>query len=171
MLNLFRSHVRSAHGLAVTVALFFFTACAHRVSERPNTTLRSTVGQVLLLENLTGAPLTLLPVEGRGEINDLALAPGEFARLPFILNEQQNAAAAAERELVLIPEGTSPYVSQSVNDLVIRARFGTSASSRELRIVPGFCLLQTNAANTVHAIRVVGPPLSGVPLKRLCPNP
>jgi hypothetical protein len=120
------------------------------------------------VENLTSGTLTLLPALGRSETHFLVLQPGGQTSLAFTLSHQTNQARAGEQELVLVTTNTSGYVGQSGPDLVIRARFGASTLLRELRIVPGLCLFETNAANTQHPLPTGNPPLK-VPLKRLCP--
>ena len=149
-------------------AMWTASCCSHRVSSRPNVETDRTVGQALVVENLTTNTLTLLPAPGRNETAPKVLQPGAKTPLEFTLSKQTNQGPAGEIELVLVTTNSSSYVGQNATDLIILSRFGDSAVTRELRIVPGVCLFVTNTG-TQHALPIRNPPLAGVPLKRLCP--
>ena len=143
-------------------------SCAHSVDVRPNTPVGADLAQTLVLANDTANPLTVMPsLPGNGK-PPLVLQPNEETRLSFTVRLEENASEAHEKEVALVPEKSSPYVTQSAIDLLMKARFGTGPA-REIRVRLGKCLFDPAPAERTHELHLKKPPLSGVPALRLCP--
>jgi hypothetical protein len=158
------SHHRVVAGLAI---LLLAASCAHRVDVRPNKPVGADIRQTLILANDTAAPLTVMPSLAASGKPPLILQPNEKSRLEFTVRLEENASAGREKEVVLVPEKSSPYVTQSAIDLLMKARFGTGPA-REIRVRLGKCLFPAPAEST-HELHLKKPPLSGVPALQLCP--
>jgi hypothetical protein len=156
---------RTVAGLALGLLI---TSCAHRVDVRPNTPVGADLAQTLVLANDTATPLTVMPALLASGKPPLVVQPNGKSRLEFTVRLEENASAGHEKEVVLVPEKSSPYVTQSAIDLLMKARFGTG-SAREIRVRLGKCLFGPAPAEPTHELHLKKPPLSGVPALRLCP--
>ena len=159
------SHLRVVAGLAI---LLLAASCAHRVDVRPNTPVGSDVAQNLVLANDTTTPLTVMPSLPASGKPPLVVQPNGQTRLDFTVRLEENVSAGHEKEVVLVPEKSSPYVTQSAIDLLMKARFGTGPA-REIRVRLGKCLFGPASAERTHELHLKKPPLSGVPALQLCP--
>lgn len=144
-------------------------SCAHRVDVRPNKPVSADLAQTLLLANDTANPLTVMPSLPGSAKPPLLLQPHEQTRLQFTLRLEENASAGHEKEVVLVPEKSSPYVTQSAIDLLMKARFGTGPA-REIRVRLGKCLFDSAPGQRALELHLTKPPLSGVPALRPCPD-
>lgn len=133
-----------------------------------NVIVGHTTGEALLVSNATAAPLTLLPSQLHATEPEITLAPGDSKRLEFALTEEKNEGNNAVSEIILA-EGSSRYLRQPANDLILRARFG-SGRAKEIRIAIGKCLLGQKPPPGGHPVRVDRMPLPGIPFVRLCPE-
>jgi len=158
-------HTRTIAGLALGLLL---ASCAHSVDVRPNTPVGSDVAQTLVLANDTATPLTVMPALSTSGKQPLVLQPAEKSRLDFTVRLEENASPGHEKEVVLVPEKSSPYVTQSAIDLLMKARFG-AGPAREIRVRLGKCLVDPVPVERTHELRLKKPPLSGVPSLQLCP--
>jgi hypothetical protein len=156
---------RTVAGLALGLLA---TSCAHRVDVRPNKTVGTDIAQTLVLANDTATPLTVmsaLPASGKPP---LVVQPNGQTRLDFTVRLEENASAGHEKEVVLVPNKSSAYVTQSALDLLMKARFG-AGPAREIRVRLGKCLFGPAPAEHTHELHLKKPPLSGVPALQLCP--
>lgn len=158
-------HHRVVAGLAI---LLLAASCAHRVDVRPNKPVGADIGQTLVLANDTATPLTVMPALPASGKPPLVVQPNEQTRLEFTVRLEENASAGHEKEVVLVPDKSSPYVTQSAIDLLMKARFGTGPA-REIRVRLGKCLFGPTPAERTHELHLKKPPLSGVPALQLCP--
>lgn len=153
----------------VLVALALLTlSCAHYVDVRPNKPVGADVAQTLVLANDTANPLTVMPSLPGSAKPSLTLQPHEETRLEFTIRLEENKSAGREQEVALVPEKSSPYVTQSGIDLLMKAHFG-NGPAREVRIRLGKCLFGSAQSQTAHQLHLKKPPLSGVPSLTLCP--
>jgi hypothetical protein len=157
-------YTRTIAGLALGLLI---TSCAHSVDVRPNTPVGSDVAQTLVLANDTANPLAVMPSLPGSAKPPLTLQPNEETRLEFTIRLEENKSAGREKEVALVPEKSSPYVSQSGIDLLMKARFG-NGPAREIRVRLGKCLFPAPAERT-RELHLKKPPLSGVPALQLCP--
>jgi hypothetical protein len=156
------------HRVVASLAILLLAAsCAHRVDVRPNTPVGSDIAQTLVLANDTVTPLTVMPSLPASGKPPLVVPPNEQTRLDFTVRLEENASAGHEKEVVLVPEKSSPYVTQSAIDLLMKARFG-NGPAREIRVRLGKCLFGSSQSAT-HDLHLKKPPLSGVPALQLCP--
>jgi hypothetical protein len=156
---------RAVTGLALSLLTI---SCAHHVDVRPNKPLGADIAQTLVLANETATPLTVMAsLPGSGK-PPLVVQPNEQTRLDFTVRLEENASAGHEKEVVLVPDKSSPYVTQSAIDLLMKARFGTGPA-REIRVRLGKCLFGPTPAGRTHELHLKKPPLSGVPSLQLCP--
>lgn len=144
------------------------TSCAHCVDVRPNKPVGADLAETLILANDTANPLTVMPALPASSKPPLIVQPSEQTRLDFTVRLEENASAGHEKEVVLVPEKSSPYVTQSAIDLLMKARFG-SGPAREIRVRLGKCLFDSAHGQSAHQLHLAKPPLSGVPALRLCP--
>jgi hypothetical protein len=158
---------RTVVGLALGLLA---TSCAHCVDVRPNTPVGADLAQTLVLANDTANPMTVMPALSPSAKPPLVLQPNEKSRLEFTLRLEENASAGHEKEVVLVPEKSSPYVTQSAIDLLVKARFG-SGPAREIRVRLGECLFGPAPGERTHELHLKKPPLSGVPALHLCSDP
>jgi hypothetical protein len=159
------SHRRVVTGLAI---LLLAASCAHRVDVRPNPRIGADVTQTLLLMNETAKPMTVMPALLGSAEPPLVVQPNEQKPLRFTVRLEENVSPGREREVYLVPETSSPYVTQSAIDLLMKARFGTGPA-REIRVRLGKCLFGPAPAEPTHELHLKKPPLSGVPALQLCP--
>lgn len=158
-------YTRTIAGLALGLLT---VSCAHTVDPRPNTPVGGDIAQTLDLVNDTATPLTVMPALSSSTKPPLVVQPSEKSRLEFTVRLEENASAGHEKEVVLVPEKSSPYVTQSAIDLLVKARFGTGPA-REIRVRLGKCLFGSAPAESTHELHLKKPPLSGVPALQLCP--
>jgi hypothetical protein len=158
-------YTRTIAGLASGLLL---TSCAHSVDVRPNTPVGSDIAQTLVLANDTATPLTVMPALSPSGKPPLVIQPAEKSRFDFTVRLEENASPGHEKEVVLLPEKSSAYVTQSAIDLLVKARFG-SGPAREIRVRLGKCLVDPVPAERTHELHLKKPPLSGVPALQLCP--
>jgi hypothetical protein len=153
--------------VALGLACALLTACrtTRPVDPRPNKPI-TTEAHTLVLSNATTAPITLLP--GRGSPAPIVLPPGESRTLDFAVRLEENVSSGQEREVVLVEEKSSPFVTQSAIDLVIKAKFATGPE-RSLRVRLGSCLFDPANTTVSHPLSLQKPPLAGVPALKLCP--
>jgi hypothetical protein len=163
MLKIPHSKVVVALALALLAA-----SCAHRVDPRPNKPVGAAVTQTLVLTNETTNPLSITPPLHDSAKPPLLLQPQEAARLKFTVRLEENMSPGRERQVVLVPEESSPYVTQSAIDLLMKARFG-NGPAREIRVRLGKCLFESAESERTHELHLKKPPLSGVPALQLCP--
>jgi hypothetical protein len=156
---------RTVTGLALGLLAI---SCAHRVDVRPNKPVGADIAQTLVLANDTAAPLTVMPSLPASGNPPLVIQPNEKTRVSFTVRLEENASAGHEKEVVLVPDKSSPYVTQSAIDLLMKARFGTGPA-REIRVRLGKCLFGPAPAESTHELHLKKPPLSGVPALQLCP--
>ena len=159
--------------LGLALLLGGLTACVSHnppVTPIPNVTIRHTVGEALLVKNVTTAPLTLLPGPEHPSVPEITLSPGQSTALDFSLTQEQNKGDTAVNELVLDAEHSSPYLQQPATDLVIRARFGSSRATKLIPIAIGLCLFDQPVERRRHAVRIDKPPMAGIPFLQLCPE-
>lgn len=138
------------------------------IKPKPNVTVGQTTGEALLVSNATAAPLTLLPSQLHPAEPEITLPPGQSKRLDFAVTEEKNVGNNAVSEIILA-EGSSRYLRQPANDLILRARFG-SGRAKEIRIAIGKCLLGRKPPPGGHPVRVDRLPSPGIPFVRLCPE-
>jgi hypothetical protein len=155
---------RAIAGLALGLLT---VSCAHTVDVRPNTPVGGDIAQTLVLVNDTATPLTVMPALASSTKPPLVVQPAEKSRLDFTVRLEENASAGHEKEVVLVPDKSSAYVTQSAIDLLMKARFGTGPA-REIRVRLGKCLLGPAPAEPTHELHLKKPPLSGVPALQLC---
>jgi hypothetical protein len=156
---------RTAVGLVLALLA---VSCAHHVDVRPNTSLGTDISQTLVLTNDTAMPLTVMPSPSFSAKPTLVLQPNAKSSLKFTVRLEENASAGREKEVVLVPEKSSSYVTQSAIDLLMKVRFGTGPA-REIRVRLGKCLFDSAQTQSTHELRLAKPPLSGVPALQLCP--
>ena len=156
---------RTIAGLALGLVT---VSCAHTVDVRPNTPVGGDTAQTVILVNDTAAPVTVMPALASSGKPPLIVQPTEKSRLDFTVRLEENASAGHEKEVVLVPEKSSPYVTQSAIDLLMKARFGTGPAW-EIRVRLGKCLFGPAPAAPTHELHLKKPPLSGVPALQLCP--
>ena len=156
---------RTVVGLALGLLA---TSCAHRVDVRPNTPVGADLAQTLVLANDTATALTIMPALTTSAKPPLVLQPHSESLLQFTVRLEENASAGHEKEVVLVPEKSSPYVTQSAIDLLMKARFG-AGPAREIRVRLGKCLFDSAQGQSAHQLHLAKPPLSGVPALKLCP--
>lgn len=164
MLN--SSHRRLAAGLAL---LLLVAACAHRVDQRPNKPVSTDLAQNVIVTNETASPLTIVPALPESTKPPLIVQPAAQTTVGFTVRLEENVSPGREREVVLVPEKSSPYVTQSAGDLLMKARFGTGPA-RQIRVRLGKCLFDSPEAGRSHQLPLKKPPLSGVPSLKLCPD-
>jgi hypothetical protein len=150
------------------VLLLLATSCAHHVDTRPNKPVAADLAQTLVVANDTANPLTIMPATTGSTSAPLVVQPHDQTSLAFTVRLEENASAGREKEVYLVPEKSSPYVTQSAIDLQMKARFGTGAT-REVRVRLGKCLFDSPQSGAIHQLHLARPPLSGVPALRLCP--
>jgi hypothetical protein len=150
------------------VLLLLATSCAHRVDVRPNKPVAADLAQTLVVANDTANPLTIMPAVTGSTSAPLVVQPHDQTALAFTVRLEENASAGREKEVYLVPEKSSPYVTQSAIDLQMKARFGTGIA-REVRVRLGKCLFDPAPAERTHELHLKKPPLSGVPALQLCP--
>lgn len=158
-------YTRAIAGLALGLLT---VSCAHTVDVRPNTPVGGDMAQILVLVNDTATPLTVMPALPSSTKPPLVVPPAGKSRLDFTVRLEENASAGHEKEVVLVPEKSSPYVTQSAIDLLMKARFETGPA-REIRVRLGKCLFGPVPAEPTHELHLKKPPLSGVPALQLCP--
>jgi hypothetical protein len=155
--------------LAASLAFVLLApSCAHQVDQRPNKPVGSDLAQTVVVTNETASPLTLLPPVPGSTKPAFIIHPGGQAPLGFTVRLEENVSPGREREVVLVPEKSSTYVTQSAADLLIMARFGTGPA-RQVRVGLGKCLFDPPQAGRAHQLLLKKPPLSGVPSLQLCP--
>jgi hypothetical protein len=154
-------------GFVLLVAAFTIS-CAHRVDVRPNEPVGGDLKQTLIVANETSQTLELLPALTETSTAKQVIQPGQKTRVDFTVRLERNQSAGREQEVVLVPEKSSPYLTQSAIDLMLKARFG-SGPQREIRVRLGPCLFAANPSATEHDLHLARPPLSGVPALQLCP--
>ena len=135
-----------------------------------NVTVGQTAGEALLVSNATTSALILLPSQLHATDAEVTLAPGQSKRLEFALTEERNVGDNNVSEIVLDDKHSSHYVRQAETDLVLRARFGSARSAKEIRIGIGQCLLHEQPPADGHPVRVDRMPAPGIPFVRLCPE-
>ncbi|MFZ1220908.1 MAG: hypothetical protein WAO00_16555 [Chthoniobacterales bacterium] len=155
--------------LATSLAFVLLAAsCAHRVDQRPNKPVGSDLAQTVVVTNETASPLTLLPAIPGSTKPTFIVQPSGQAPLGFTIRLEENVSPGRERQVVLVPEKSSTYVTQSAGDLLIMARFGTGPA-RQVRVRLGKCLFDSPVAGRSYQLPLKKPPLSGVPSLQLCP--
>jgi len=112
--------------------------------------------------------MRVLPPLPQSSEPPLLLQPSETARLPFTVRLEEKVSPGREREVILVPEKSSPYVTQNAIDLLMKARFG-DGPAREIRVRLGACLFTPPQSERAHEVHLTKPPLSGVPALQLCP--
>ena len=153
---------RIYHLLGLALLLGGLTGCLSSnppVPSIPNVTIRRTVGEALLVKNVTTAPLTLLPGPEHPSVPEITLSPGQSTALDFSLTQEQNKGDTAVNELVLDVKHSSPYLQQPATDLVIRARFGSSRATKLIPVAIGLCLFDEPVERRRHAVRIDKPPI------------
>jgi hypothetical protein len=154
--------------LAASLALLLLAiACAHHVDQRPNKPVGADVAQTLVIANDTANALTIMPALTGSAKPPLIVQPAQQTTLGFTIRLEENVSPGREREVVLVPEKSSAYVTQSAIDLLMKARFG-NGPAREIRVRLGKCLFGSSQSAT-HDLHLKKPPLSGVPALQLCP--
>ena len=141
---------RTVVGLALGLLA---TSCAHRVDVRPNTPVGADLAQTMVLTNDTTSALTMMPALPGSTKPPLVLQPSEETRLAFTVRLEENASPGHEKEVVLVPEKSSPYVTQSAIDLLMKARFG-AGPAREIRVRLGKCLFDSTSTERTHELHV-----------------
>ena len=126
----------------------------------PNVQDGSPQAQTLVVTNATSAPVTLIAPKDRPGVPETVLQPAETKQLEFSLSKQHNVGSPGVKELVLVPEKSSPYFAQRDVDLILRTRFG-SGSPKEIRVALGECLFDKPAPPGGHVLRLQRPPLPG----------
>ena len=165
--------LRIYHLLGLALFLGGLTGCVSQnppVTPIPNVTIRHTVGEALLVKNVTTAPFTLLPGPEHPSVPEITLSPGQSTALDFSLTQEQNKGDTAVNELVLDAEHSSPYLQQPATDLVIRVRFGASRATKLIPIAIGLCLFDEPVERRRHSVRIDKPPTAGIPFLQLCPE-
>lgn len=159
-------HHRVVAGLAI---LLLAASCAHRVDQRPNEPVGADLAQTVVVTNETANPLTIMPALPGSTKPPLIVQPAAQTALGFTIRLEENVSPGRERQVVLVPEKSSPHVTQSAADLLMKARFGTGPA-REIRVRLGKCLFDSPEAGRTHQLPLKKPPLSGVPALKLCPD-
>lgn len=167
MLNHLRRQPSRSSAAALVALLALCSCCVHRVDPRPNTEVRRTEGQALLVVNTGATRLEMLDPGPASASIRLVLAPGEQTRLDFVLSEQTNRGPAGEIEILPVRKGTSSLLGWSGPDLVLRLRFD-GEPAEEVRVGVGRCLFDRTMAGHEHELRLASPPLPGIPVLRLC---
>ena len=165
--------LRIYHLFCLALLLGGLAACVSTnppVTPIPNVTIRHTVGEVLLVENATTAPLTLLAGPEHPNLPEKTLSPGQSTALNFSLTQEQNKGDNAVSELVLDAKNSSSYVQQQATDLIIRARFCSSKATKSIQIAIGLCVFNEPVERRRHPVRIDKPPMAGVPFLQLCPE-
>lgn len=142
-------------------------SCAHRVDVRPNMPVGSEIPQTLVLANDTVYPLTIISLPGSGKA-PLVLQPSEETRLSFTLRLEENTSAGHEMKVALVRARSSPYLTQSSIDLLMKARFG-HGPPREIRVRLGNCLFDSAQSQSIHELLLKEAPSPSVPALQLCP--
>lgn len=156
--------------LAASLALLLLAAsCAHRVDQRPNKPVSADLAQTLVVANDTASPLTIMPALAGSTTPPLFVQSNREIRLGFTVRLEENLSPGREQQVVLVPEKSSPYVTQSAIDLQMKARFG-HGPLREIRVRLGKCLFDTPQSGRARDLRLKKPPLVGVPALHLCPD-
>lgn len=135
-----------------------------------NVIVGRTTGEALLVSNVTAAPLTILPSPLHAADPEITLAPGQSKRLEFAVTEEKNVGDNAVSEIILDDRRSSHYLRQPESDLVLRARFGSGRTSKEIRIAIGQCLFRKPAPPGGRPVPVDRMPSPGIPFVRLCPE-
>jgi hypothetical protein len=159
------SRSRLAAGLAFALLA---ASCAHRVDQRPNKPVGADVAQSVVVTNETASPLTIMPAIPGSTKLPFIVQPAGQATFGFTIRLEENVSPGRERQVVLVPEKSSSYVTQSAADLLMMARFGTGPA-RQVRVRLGKCLFDLPEAGRAHQLPLKKPPLSGVPSLQLCP--
>lgn len=153
---------------ASLVLLLLVAACAHRVDQRPNKPVSTDLAQSVIITNETASPLTIVPALPGSTEPPLVVQPAGQTTLGFTIRLEENVSPGRERQVVLVPEKSSPYITQSAADLLTKARFGTGPA-RQIRVRLGKCLFDSPESGRAHQLPLKKPPLSGVPSLQLCP--
>lgn len=125
--------------------------------------------QSLVITNAMPRPLRVLPPPGSSSLAEIRLGPTESKVLKFTISREHNTGDAGDRQLVLVAERSSPYLRQSVNDLLLRVRVDNDRP-KDARISIGDCLFQKLPPPQGYTVRLQRLPLPGIPVADLCSN-
>ena len=154
--------------LQVLLVAASVTSCAWwHDPTRPNRPTTPDIPHKLLIHNGTPGPLALLPSDAHPGESSLMIPSNGSKELEFKVRDEINESESQEHEIVFVAEASSHYIAQSSSDLLLRAKFG-NRPAREIRLKTGPCLTKASTPVKTHQLKLLTPPLQGVPAIDLC---
>lgn len=133
----------------------------------PNVRDKLVQDEVLMVTNGMQRSLAILPPKDSSTLSTVTLRPSESATFKFTLSKEHNVGDAGDKQIVMVPERSSPYLRQSVNDLLLSVRVDQDRA-KEVRITVGDCLFETAPPAGGFSVRLTRMPLPGIPVRDLC---